>query len=181
MYIGNYLSSLFALKNSDFPNSLVFSELALKSKNNDLELLENHYNSSIILGKINKSLEIISEIELLSDTVDNKFLYPTISEQIRRNDLISAYEVSNKLGLEKHNIFIKKMISIWKYVASGQKGNALSLLDNFINENNFRSEVFLYLKIQGLLVSSFFDDIHEVETRYNELKKMCVIYQQDII
>ena len=30
LYIGNYLSSLFALKNTDYPNSFLFSKLSLE-------------------------------------------------------------------------------------------------------------------------------------------------------
>ncbi len=81
LYIGNYLSSLFALKNKDYPNSLFFSKLSLETNIESIELLENALNSNLYMGKIETALEIIASIELLSDNLDKKFFYPTIAEQ----------------------------------------------------------------------------------------------------
>ena len=116
LYIGNFLSSIIASKNRDYKSFLSFSEKALKSKNNNIELLENAFWANIYLGDINRALEIISDIELISDEDNQDFLYPTIIELIRRNELSSAVEISNLLGLEKHNVFIKNMLQIWDYV-----------------------------------------------------------------
>ena len=52
---------------------MYFSERALKSKNSNIELLENAFWSNIYMGNINRSLKIISEVELLSDEHDQKF------------------------------------------------------------------------------------------------------------
>ena len=170
LYIGNYLSSLFALKNNDYPNSLLFSKLSLESNIKNLELLENAFNSNIYMGKIETTLEIIRNIELLSDNLDEKFFYPTISEQLKRNDLSSALEISNNLGFEKHAVLISKMINIWNYVATKQKAKALMYLDKFIDESKLNTEVYYYLKVQGLIIASYFDDNEEVTYRYNDLK-----------
>ena len=170
LYIGNYLSSLFALKNNDYPNSLLFSKLSLESNIKNLELLENAFNSNIYMGKIETTLEIIRNIELLSDNLDEKFFYPTISEQLKRNDLSSALEISNNLGFENHAVLISKMINIWNYVATKQKAKALMYLDKFIDESKLNTEVYYYLKVQGLIIASYFDDNEEVTYRYNDLK-----------
>jgi len=171
LYIGNFLSSLFALKNGDYVNSLKYSRLSLDSKFESLELLENAFNSNIYLGKIENALKIVANIELLSNKPDQKFFYPTISEQLRRNDLPSALDVSNNLGIEKHDIFITKMINIWNYVVLGDKAKALMHLDSFSNENALNPDVLYYLKVQGLVISSYFDDAKEINHRYNILKK----------
>ena len=99
LYIGNFLSSLFALKNGDYINSLKYSRLSLDSKFESLELLENAFNANIYLGKVENALKIVANIELLSNELDQKFFYPTISEQLKRNDLPSALDVSNNLGI----------------------------------------------------------------------------------
>ena len=67
LYIGNFLSSIIASKNKDYKKFLSFSEKALKSKSNNIELLENAFWANIYLGDINRALEIISDIELISD------------------------------------------------------------------------------------------------------------------
>jgi len=170
LYIGNYLSSLFALKNSDYPNSLLFSKLSLESKVESIELLENAFNSNIYLGNVETALEIVANMELLSDSLDQKFFYPTISEQLKRNDFSSALEISNDLGFEKHAVLISRMINIWNHVAMNQKANALMHLDVFINESELNTEVYYYLKVQGLIIASYFDDTKEIINRYNDLK-----------
>ena len=170
LYVGNYFSSLFAFKNGDYHNSLIFSKLSLESKVDSMELLENAFNSNIYLGKIENALEVVSSIELLTDNLDQKFLYPTISEQLKRTDLSSAEEISNNLGFEKHAVFINKMISIWNHVVLGQKASALMHLDKFIDENKLNPEVYYYLKVQGLIIASYFDDTEEINYRYNFLK-----------
>ncbi len=171
LYIGNFLSSLFALKNGDYVNSLKYSKLSLNSKVESLELLENAFNSNIFLGKVDNALNIVANIELLSNELDQRFFYPTISEQLKRNDLESALDVSNNLGIEKHDTFIKKMINIWYYVVLGDKAKALMHLDSFSNENKLNPEILYYLEVQGLVISSYFDDAKEVNYRYNILKK----------
>ncbi|MAC61225.1 MAG: hypothetical protein CMN37_04980 [SAR116 cluster bacterium] len=171
LYIGNFLSSIFALKNGDYVNSLKYSRLSLDSKFESLELLENAFNSNIYLGKVENALKIVANIELLSNDIDQTFLYPTISEQLKRNDLPSALDVSNNLGIEKHDIFITKMINIWNYVVLGDKEKALMHLDSFSNENELNPEIIYYLKVQGLVISSYFNDSEEINHRYNILKK----------
>lgn len=171
LYIGNFLSSLYASKNGDYINSLKFSRLSLDAKLESLELLENAFDSNIYLGKINNALNIVANIELLSNDLDQKFFYPTIAEQLKRNDLKSALDVSNNLGIEKHDIFTKKMINIWNYVVLGDKAKALMHLDSFSDENKSNLEIYYYLKVQGLVISSYFDDSKEINNRYNILKK----------
>ena len=95
---------------------LFFSEKALETRNADLELLENALWANIYLGNINRALKIVSDIELLTDEYDQEFLYPTIVELIKRNELNSAAEISNLLGIEEHDVFIKNMVQIWDYV-----------------------------------------------------------------
>ena len=73
LYIGNFLSSLFALKNGDYVNSLKYSRLSLDSKFESLELLENAFNSNIYLGKIENALKIVANIELLSNNQIKSF------------------------------------------------------------------------------------------------------------
>ncbi len=171
LYIGNYLSSLFALKNGDYIKSLQFSQLSLVSKFENIELLENAFNSNVYLGKIDNALKIVANIELLSNDLDQKFFYPTISEQLKRKDLLSALEISNNLGLEKHDVFINKMINIWNYVVLDDKVNALMHLDYFLDDNKLNSEILYFLKVQGLIIASYFDDKKEISHRYNHLKK----------
>ena len=158
LYIGNFLSSLFAFKNGDYLNSLKYSKLSLDTKFEDLELLENAFNSNIYLGKIDNALKIVSNIELLSNDLDQKFFYPTISEQLKRKDLQSAIDISNNLGIEKHDVFINKMVNIWNYVVLGDKAKALMHIDSFSHENRLNPEIFYYLKVQGLIISSYFND-----------------------
>ena len=110
---------------------MFFSEKALETRKTDLELLENAFWANIYLGNINRALKIISDIELLTDEFDQEFLYPTIVELIRRNELNSAAEISNLLGIEEHDIFIKNMVQIWDHVQKNQKANALSKLQNY--------------------------------------------------
>ena len=172
LYIGNYLSSLFALKNNDYPNSLLFSKLALENKIGELELLENAFNSNIYLGKIETALKITANMELFSDNLDQKFFYPTISEQLKRNDLSSALEISNGLGFEKHAVLISRMINVWNHVEMEQKANALMYLDKFIDESMVNTEVYYYLKVQGLIIASYFDDTEEIANRYDDLKNI---------
>ena len=131
LFIGNFLSSILASKNGDYKNFLLFSEKALETRKNDLELLENALWANIYLGNINRALKIISDIELLTDEFNQEFLYPTIVELIRRNELNSAAEISNLLGIKEHDIFIKNMVQIWDYVQKNQKANALSKLQNY--------------------------------------------------
>ena len=170
LYIGNYLSSLFALKNNDYPNSLLFSKLALENNIEKIELLENAFNSNVYLGKIETALKIIANMELLSDNLHQKFFYPTISEQLKRNDLSSALEISKDLGFENHAVLISNMINIWYHVATKQKANALMHLDKFIAESMVDTEVYYYLKVQGLIIASYFNDNQEITHRYNDLK-----------
>ncbi len=75
LYIGNFLSSIIASKNKDYKSFLNFSEKALKSNSNNIELLENAFWANIYLGDINRALEIISDIELISDDHNQDFLY----------------------------------------------------------------------------------------------------------
>ncbi len=171
LYIGNFLSSLFALKNGDYVNSLKYSRLSLNSKFESIELLENAFNSNIYLGKVDNALKIVANIELLSNDLDQRFFYPTIAEQLKRNDLASALDVSNNLGIEQHDIFIKKMINIWNYVILGDKSKALMHLDSFSHENKLNPEILYYLQVQGLVISSYFNDSKEINHRYNILKK----------
>ena len=131
LYIGNFLSSIIASKNRDYKKFLSFSEKALKSKNNNIELLENAFWANIYLGNINRALEIISDIELISNEDNQDFLYPTIIELLRRNELSSAVEISNLLGLEEQNVFIKNMLQIWDYVLKNQRASAISKLKNY--------------------------------------------------
>ena len=170
LYIGNYLSSLFALKNNDYPNSLLFSKLSLETDIENIELLENAFHSNVYLGRIGNALKIIAKMELLSDNLDKEFFYPTISEQLRRNDLSSALEISNDLGFENHAVLISKMINVWNYVSKEQKANAFMHLDRFIEESKLNTEVYYYLKVQGLIIASYFDDAQEITYRYNDLK-----------
>ena len=170
LYIGNYLSSLFALKNTDYPNSFLFSKLSLETDVESIELLENAFVSNVYLGKIENALEIIAKMEMLSDNLDKEFFYPTISEQLKRNDLPSALEISKDLGFENHSVLISKMINIWNHVSKEQKANAFMLLDRFIEESKLNSEVYYYLKVQGLIIASYFDDNQEITDRYNDLK-----------
>ena len=151
LYIGNFLSSIFASRNKDYKNFLHFSERALKSKKSNIELLENAFWSNIYMGKINRSLKIISEVELLSDENDQKFLYPTIVELIKRNELSSAVEISSLLGLEKHNVFTKNMLQTWDYVFKNQKSNAITNLQNYINSTEKNSDLYFFLKVQNLM------------------------------
>ena len=51
LYIGNFLSSIIASKNRDYKKFLSFSEKALKSKSNNIELLENAFWANIYLGE----------------------------------------------------------------------------------------------------------------------------------
>ncbi|MFL2815114.1 MAG: tetratricopeptide repeat protein [Candidatus Puniceispirillales bacterium] len=132
--------------------------------------MENAFNSNVYLGNVETALEIIANMELLSDKLDQKFLYPTVSEQLKRNDLSSALEISNDLGFEKHDILISKMINVWNYVTMNQKASALLHLDMFINESKFNTEEYYYLKVQGLIIASYFDDTEEIINRYNDIK-----------
>ena len=171
LYIGNFLSSIVASKNKDYKNFLNFSEKALKTKNNNIELLENAFWANIYLGNINRSLEIISEVELLSDEHDQKFLYPTIVELIRRNELSSAVEISNLLGLEKHNVFTKNMLQTWDYVFKNQKSNAITKLQNYINNTEKNSDLYFFLKVQNLMIYAYFDEYSETIEAFEELQK----------
>ena len=171
LYIGNFLSSIVASKNKDYKNFLNFSERALKNKNNNIELLENAFWANIYMGNINRSLKIISEVELLSDEHDQKFLYPTIVELIRRNELSSAVEISNLLGLEKHNIFTKNMLQTWDYVFKNQKSNAITKLQNYINSTEKNSDLYFFLKVQNLMIYAYFDEYSETIEAFEELQK----------
>ena len=108
-----------------------FFRKSTQIKNNNIELLENAFWANIYLGNINRALEIISDIELISNEDNQDFLYPTIIELLRRNELSSAVEISNLLGLEKHNVFIKNMLQIWDYVFTNQRASAISKLKNY--------------------------------------------------
>jgi hypothetical protein len=44
-------------------------------------------------------------------------------------------------------------------------------LDRFIDDSKLNTEVYYYLKVQGLIISSYFDDTEEVTNRYNDLKE----------
>ena len=171
LYIGNFLSSIFASKNKDYKNFLHFSERALKSKNSNIELLENAFWSNIYMGNINRSLKIISEVELLSDEHDQKFLYPTIVELIKRNELSSAVEISSLLGLEKHNVFTKNMLQTWDYVFKNQKSNAITKLQNYINSTEKNSDLYFFLKVQNLMIYAYFDEYSETIEAFEELQK----------
>ncbi len=170
LYIGNFLASIFATKKRDYKKFLGFSEEALKSKNNNLELLENAFWANIYLGEINRALEIISEIELLSDEYNQDFLYPTIVELIKRNELSSAIEISNLLGLEKHNIFIKNILKIWDNVYKNQKASAISNLQKYIMSVKKNSDFYFFLKVQNLIVYSYFDEYSEIIKTFEELQ-----------
>jgi len=105
----------------------------------------------------------------LVDNLDQKFLYPTIAEEIRRGDLDGAFEVSQLLGIESHNVFLKEILSAWNSAFLGQKGNSLSKLDTFSKDKINSSEFFYYIKIHALLISSYFNDQSEIENRYKEI------------
>ena len=143
--------------------------MALNSNTDSFELLDGAFNSNIYFGKIENALEIISKIELLVDNSDQKFLYPTIAEEIRRGDLSGAFEVSQLLGLENHNVLLKEILSAWNAAFLGQKGNSLSKLDSFSKDKINSSEIFYYLKIHALLIASYFNDQSEIENRYKEI------------
>mgnify|MGYP001255828527 FL=1 len=143
--------------------------MALNSNSDSFELLDSAFNSNIYFGKIENALKIISKIELVADDLDQKFLYPTIAEEVRRGDLDGAFEVSQLLGLENHNVLLKEILSAWNYAFLGQKGNSLSKLDSFSEDNIYSSELFYYIKIHALLISSYFSDQSEVENRYKEI------------
>ena len=143
--------------------------MALNSNTDSFELLDGAFNSNIYFGKIENALEIISKIELLVDNSDQKFLYPTIAEEIRRGDLSGAFEVSQLLGLENHNVLLKEILSAWNSAFLGQKGNSLSKLDSFSKDKINSSEIFYYLKIHALLIASYFNDQSEIENRYKEI------------
>ena len=112
LYIGNFLSSLFALKNRDYFNSLKFSKLSLESKFENLDLLDNAFDSNIYLGKIEDALKIVANIELVSDNLDKKYFYPIISEQLKRKDLSGALEISSNLSIEKHDVFFPSPLMV---------------------------------------------------------------------
>ena len=143
--------------------------MALNSNTDSFELLDGAFNSNIYFGKIENALEIISKIELVVDDLDQRFLYPTIAEEVRRGDLDGAFEVSQLLGLENHNVFLKEILSAWNSAFLGQKGNSLSKLDSFSKDKINSSEYFYYIKIHALLISSYFNDQSEVENRYKEI------------
>ena len=168
-YIGNFLSSIVAKKNRDYKSFLDFSERALESKNNNIGLLENAFWANIYLGDINRALKIVSEIELLSDENNQDFLYPTIVELIKRNELTSAVEISNLLGLEKHNVFLKNMLGIWDNVFKGQKANAISKLQNYIINAKKDSDLYFFLKVQNLIIYAYFDEHSEIIRAFEEL------------
>lgn len=170
LYIGNFLSSLFALKNRDYFNSLKFSKLSLESKFENLDLLDNAFDSNIYLGKIEDALKIVANIELVSENLDKKYFYPIISEQLKRKDLSGALEISSNLSLEKHDVFLSKMINIWNFVILDQKEKAIINLDRFKNENKLNPEIFYYLMVQGLIISSYLGDNEEIKSRYYSLK-----------
>ena len=170
-YIGNFLSSIVAKKNRDYKSFLDFSERALKSKNNNIGLLENAFWANIYLGEINRALKIVSEIELLSDENNQDFLYPTIVELIKRNELTSAVEISNLLGLEKHNVFLKNMLEIWDKVFKGQKAHALSKLRNYIISAKKDSDLYFFLKVQNLMIYAYFDEHSETIKAFEELQQ----------
>ena len=123
------------------------------------------------MGNINRSLKIISEVELLSDKHDQKFLYPTIVELIRRNELSSAVEISNLLGLEKHNVFTKNMLQTWDYVFKNQKSNAITKLQNYINITEKNSDLYFFLKVQNLMIYAYFDEYSETIEAFEELQE----------
>ena len=171
LFIGNFLSSIIASKNGDYKNFLFFSEKALKTRKNDLELLENAFWANIYLGNVNRALTIVSNIELLTDEYDQQFLYPTIVELIRRNELSSATEISNLLGIEEHDIFIKNMIQIWDHVQKNQKANALSKLKNYTKSTKKDSDIYFFLKVQSFVIFAYFDEYKEIISVYEELKQ----------
>ena len=171
LFIGNFLSSILASKNGDYKNFLFFSEKALETRKTDLELLENALWANIYLGNINRALKIISDVELLTDEFDQEFLYPTIVELIRRNELNSAAEISNLLGIEEHDIFIKNMVQIWDHVQKNQKANALSKLQNYTKITKKDSDIYFFLKVQSLIIYAYFDEYDEIINLYEELKQ----------
>ena len=170
LYIGNFLSSIVANKNRDYKSFLDFSERALKS-NNNMGLLENAFWANIYLGNISRALKIVSEIELLSDENNQDFLYPTIVELIKRNELTSAVEISNLLGLERHNVFLKNMLEIWDKVFKNQKANALSKLQNYIISAKKDSDLYFFLKVQHLMIYAYFDEHSETIKAFEELQQ----------
>ena len=171
LYIGNFLSSIIASKNKDYKSFLSFSEKALKSKSNNIEILENAFWANIYLGDINRALEIISDIELISDEQNQDFLYPTIIELIRRNELSSAVEISYLLGLEKHNVFIKNMLQVWDHVFKSQRASAISKLKNYTASSKKNSDLYFYLKVQSLIIYAYFDEYSGVIKELEELKQ----------
>ena len=116
LYIGNFLSSIVASKNRDYKKFLSFSEKALKSNNNNIELLENAFWANVYLGNINRALEITSDIELISNEDNQDFLFPTIIELLRRNEL-SSYEIilflGDNLGDFHQDFFGKDNLGRW--------------------------------------------------------------------
>ena len=171
LYVGNFLSSIVAKKNRDYKSFLDFSERALKSKSNSIDLLENAFWANIYLGDINRALKIVSEIELLSDENNQDFLYPTIVELIKRNELTSAVEISNLLGLERHNVFLKNMLEIWDNVFKNQKANALSKLQNYIISAKKDSDLYFFLKVQNLMIYAYFNEHSETIKAFEELQQ----------
>ncbi len=171
LYIGSFLSSIIASKNKDYKSFLNFSEKALKSNSNNIELLENAFWANIYLGDINRALEIISDIELISDDHNQDFLYPTIIELIRRNELSSAVEISYLLGLEEHNVFIKNMLQIWDHVFKSQRASAISKLKNYTASSKKNSDLYFYLRVQSLIIHAYFDEYSSVIKELEELQK----------
>ena len=89
LFIGNFLCKHNCIKKWRLQKLFVFfREKSSKTRKTDLELLENAFWANIYLGNINRALKIVSNIELLTDEFDQEFLYPTIVELIRRNELI---------------------------------------------------------------------------------------------
>ena len=85
--------------------------------------------------------------------------------------MTSAVEISNLLGLEKHNVFLKNMLEIWDNVFKGQKANALSKLRNYIINAKKDSDLYFFLKVQNLIIYAYFDEQSEIIRAFEELQK----------
>ena len=85
--------------------------------------------------------------------------------------MTSAVEISNLLGLEKHNVFLKNMLEIWDNVFKGQKAHALSKLRNYIINAKKDSDLYFFLKVQNLMIYAYFDEHSEIIRAFEELQQ----------
>ena len=171
-YLGFYLSSLSAAKVGDFFEAKNLALMSLKTKPDDVFLLDHALKMSLYSGSIEKSFEIGAQIEAISREISGPSLHPAIAIEIRRGDLDSAKEISNFLGIENYNLFLSTVLKSWYYASLNQKAASLSSLDQLSQswEEDFQ-EAAIALKIQSLLISSFLNDEIETKSRYNYLVK----------